>query len=66
MNDTEWVYGYGRTKHIKDDTGTAGNRYRVHQGEDVGLCGAYGGHPNPKPDRPVCKRCQRIADKGTA
>lgn len=52
MNDEEFVYGYGRTKHIRDP---------YYLGPTKGLCGAFGGYPMDAPDRPLCKRCERKA-----
>lgn len=58
MTDDEFIYGWGRTKHIPapEDQRTIG-RYGVR----VGLCGAEGGYPLDSPDRPICKHCVRLA-----
>lgn len=56
MERDEFVYGYGRTKHIADPRVTTPIR-----GDAVALCGAYGGYPYAEPERPVCKRCQKKA-----
>lgn len=65
----KYVYGFGRMKHIKDPEAKARNGYRVYCGEDVGLCGAYGGAyltRAPKAARPVCQHCLRISARQAA
>ena len=63
----EYVYGYGRTKHIygwsKHAPSMFGRGMVEHR---FGLCGAAGGFPDPEPDRPVCKHCERAAAKTEA
>lgn len=54
-----YVYGYGRTKHIFDET-REGRGWRE---SEPALCGAYGGYPREEPERPVCKRCAKAAEK---
>lgn len=50
MIEEDYVYGWGRTKHIRDKD----SQY------PKGLCGASGGNPvNNR--RPVCKTCLKIA-----
>ncbi len=54
-----YVYGYGRTKHIRD-TSERAQRFGVTRGE-WGLCGAPGGYPTEEPERPTCKRCLKMS-----
>lgn len=53
----EYVYGYGKTKHILDSARQPDDAFR----ETVGLCGAFGGYPFEEPERPLCMRCEKIA-----
>lgn len=56
-DEIEYLYGWGRTKHIP--SGKV-DRY----GGSYSLCGAYGGcalMPRQKAARPVCKHCERVA-----
>lgn len=55
---TEYIYGYGATKHIAGTEGTSDD----YRGQPA-LCGAYGGFPIAQPERPVCKRCAKQAAK---
>jgi hypothetical protein len=62
MGEQRYVYGFGRTKHIYGKTETARNYFgRGYVAHDFGLCGAAGGFPDEEPQRPVCKRCLRMA-----
>jgi hypothetical protein len=65
MTDSpEFVYGYGRTKHIYGWTETAANFFgRGTVESQFGLCGAAGGYPSREPDRPTCKRCLSMWQK---
>lgn len=55
LDSPEFIYGWGRTKHIAAAPVTShGYTYRI------ALCGARGGN-NPDPKRPVCKTCLRAA-----
>jgi hypothetical protein len=54
----EYIYGYGSTKHIPDSSRLDPAR----PWDGPGLCGAYGGYPEPRPNRPVCKRCLKRAE----
>lgn len=48
-----WLYGFGRTKHIRDEQ-------RRINAYGPALCGVFGGNSLDRPHLPVCKRCERL------
>lgn len=55
--ERRYVSGYGRTKHILDES----KPHTDAMNDGYGLCGAFGGYPLDGRDRPVCKRCSKAS-----
>ena len=66
MSEPEFIYGYGKAKHILDFRETK-HFQRFSETVEIALCGAAGNYPFPNPLRPLCKRCERAyAKKATS